>query len=900
MEFVSGEDLKKFIRKTDQLGAGRTVSIAKQVCEGLAEAHHFGVIHRDLKPQNIMVDEDGNARIMDFGIARSIKAKGITGAGVMIGTPEYMSPEQVEGKDVDQRSDIYSLGIIIYEMLTGRVPFEGDTPFTIGVKHKSERPRDPRELNPQIPQDLGRLVFKCLEKDGAKRYQSAGELRTDLEKIEQGMPTTERVVSKRKPLTSREITVTFGIRKLIVPAVAVISVVLVGLLLWRPWSEDRSTPLSPSGQPSLAVMYFENNTGDEKLDHWRKGISDLLTTDLTQSRYIKVLGGDRLFSILSQMDQLEAKSFSSEVLKEVAAQGGVSHIARGSYSKAGDVLRIDMTLQDAQSGEPIATQRVEGKGEESIFAMVDELTKWAKTSLKLSAEQMANDPDNLIEEVTTSSLEAYKFYLEGRRLFWARQWQQSNESMEKAIAIDPGFAMAFRSMGMAYRNLNRPDESRKYLQEALKLSDRLPEREKLLIQGSAFFGMPSTYDKALETYKKLVTLYPESAEAISANHNLGNLYIEIEDWDKALEHYQAAINAGTRQVSTFYQLASPYMAKGEYEKAKKVLEDGMNRFPNNRLLGHWNLGMLYAFQGQFDLALNEADQAAAIDPSYTRGRFYHLMWDFVRAEEEYKKWLGFVAQDNHLPAREQLEYLYRTRGKFEEAKDQIRLGIDLAEKLKSDTDLLYWYYYLAYHHLRSGKYREALEAVEKPGISGQLSIVDKIYLMEMKGWICVEMGRQAEARNTADEIKALVEASPYKKRIRHYHFLMGLIQLKNKNFSGALENFKRTISLLPHPYSWDTDNALYMYQLALSYYDSGNMQMARDEFEAIVEFLPGRTLFGDLYAQSYYKLGLIYEQQRNRAKAQENYEKFLGLWKDADSGLPEVDDARKRLAGLKN
>ena len=148
-------------------------------------------------------------------------------------------------------------------------------------------------------------------------------------------------------------------------------------------------------------MYFENNTGDEKLDHWRKGISDLLTTDLTQSRYVKVLGGDRLFNILSKMDQLEAKSYSSEVLKEVAAQGGVSHIARGSYSKAGDVLRIDMTLQDAQSGEPIATQRVEGKGEESVFAMVDELTKWTKASLKISAEQVASDLDSEIEKVTT-------------------------------------------------------------------------------------------------------------------------------------------------------------------------------------------------------------------------------------------------------------------------------------------------------------------------------------------------------------------------------------------------------------------------------------------------------------------------------------------------------------------
>ncbi len=146
MEYVPGEDLKSFIHRSKQLSVGTAISIAKQVCEGLEEAHRLGIVHRDLKPGNIMIDKEGNVRIMDFGIARLLRGKGITDAGVMIGTPEYMSPEQVEGKDVDQRSDIYSLGIILYEMVTGQVPFEGDTPFTIGVKQKSEKPKNPKGL----------------------------------------------------------------------------------------------------------------------------------------------------------------------------------------------------------------------------------------------------------------------------------------------------------------------------------------------------------------------------------------------------------------------------------------------------------------------------------------------------------------------------------------------------------------------------------------------------------------------------------------------------------------------------------------------------------------------------------------------------------------------------------
>jgi serine/threonine-protein kinase len=227
MEYVPGGDLKRLIRRTKRLDTGTAISIAKQVCEGLTEAHGLGIIHRDLKPNNIMLDDEGRARIMDFGIARSLKEKGITGAGVMIGTPEYMSPEQVEGKEIDQRSDIYSLGVILYEMVTGQVPFEGDTPFTIGVKHKSERPKNPKELNDQIPDDLNSAILKCLEKDKEKRYKSAEELRSELSNIEAGIPTTERKIPRKKPLTSREITVTFGMKKLFVPALIFIGIVII-------------------------------------------------------------------------------------------------------------------------------------------------------------------------------------------------------------------------------------------------------------------------------------------------------------------------------------------------------------------------------------------------------------------------------------------------------------------------------------------------------------------------------------------------------------------------------------------------------------------------------------------------------------------------------------------------
>ena len=202
MEFVAGEDLKRFVKRAGQLTSGKAIYIAKQVATGLTEAHRLGVIHRDLKPQNIMIDQDGNARIMDFGIARFVDSDKLTGSGVMIGTPEYMSPEQAEVKEVDKRTDIYSLGVVMYEMVTGQVPFEGETPLSIVMKHKTTMPRNVRDINTLVPKELASIIAKCLEKDRNNRYQSAEELIEDLNNVERGLSTQERHVPKQKAATA--------------------------------------------------------------------------------------------------------------------------------------------------------------------------------------------------------------------------------------------------------------------------------------------------------------------------------------------------------------------------------------------------------------------------------------------------------------------------------------------------------------------------------------------------------------------------------------------------------------------------------------------------------------------------------------------------------------------------
>ena len=206
MEFVPGEDLKSVLKMMGAMSPAQAVGLAVQICDGLAEAHRLGVVHRDLKPANILVDKEGHARIMDFGIARSARSRGITDTGTMVGTPDYMSPEQTEGRDVDARSDLYSMGVMLFEMATGQLPFEGDTALAVALKHKTERPPDPKSFAPGLPGDLSKIILKCLEKDRSRRYQNAADLRTDMEAVAAGLPGDRGCCpagGRRRPARSR-------------------------------------------------------------------------------------------------------------------------------------------------------------------------------------------------------------------------------------------------------------------------------------------------------------------------------------------------------------------------------------------------------------------------------------------------------------------------------------------------------------------------------------------------------------------------------------------------------------------------------------------------------------------------------------------------------------------------
>jgi serine/threonine-protein kinase len=595
MEYLSGENLKTMIQMMGTLSIATVLSVGKQVSDGLAEGHSLGIVHRDLKPQNIMIEKGGIAKIMDFGIARSVLEKGITGPNAWIGTPEYVSPEQAEGKDVDHLSDIYSLGVVLYEMATGRVPFEGETALGIAMKHKGEIPKDPKKFNPNVPDALSDVILKCLEKDKTRRYQNAIEVREDLEKLEKTLPTTERVVTEKMARPAKKITVKFNPKKILVPGLLVAAVVILAALVFQLVVSRKSGAPAKHDKPSVAVLPFEDLSPTKDHEYLGKGIPDLLINALSNIKELRVPSRTSSFFF-------EEKNLS---VREIGRELGVEHILGATVLVRGEKLRISARLTRVEDGSQVWSDQYD-RTLEDIFAIQDDIAQKIVRALKI---KLLGEEKKELAKRPTDNLKAYTLYLQGR-LLWGKirkdNLLKAIELFESAIREDSGYALAYAGIADSYvvlvsnGLLPSKDCYTKALNsslQALQIDEALAEAHCSLASVRFFFEY--NWLAAEMEFQRAIELNPAYAPAHAF---FAFLLVSKGRFDQAISEMELARDLDPLSARIQENAGFAILYARRYDRAIELFKKTIEKFPeeNGALEG---LGEAYLLKSMYDQAL---------------------------------------------------------------------------------------------------------------------------------------------------------------------------------------------------------------------------------------------------------------------------------------------------------
>jgi serine/threonine protein kinase/Tfp pilus assembly protein PilF len=908
MEYIEGESLRSMIRMTKRLSLATSLHVAIQVCEGLAAAHRAGVVHRDLKPQNILVDKNGNVRIMDFGIARSVRTKKETGTGVVLGTPEYMSPEQAEGKEVDGRSDIYSLGIILFEMVTGRPPFESDSIIQVLQRQSAEAPPAPRTLNPEIPDSLNGIILRCLEKKREDRYQTADDLRRDLAAVQAGTERREAGTVRRKTSPSREITVTFEPRRLILPAVLLISVIAAGFLTWK-FILSRS-PAQAEDSLYLAVISFVNQTGDPSLDYLQEAIPNLLITSLEQYRNIHVATWERLYDLLKRLNRKEEKIIDRELGFELCQLDNIDMIVIGSFISAANVFITDVKVLDAKSRRLITSASAKGEGVDSILKrQIDDLSGDISRGL-ISVERTAQAKASPITTMTTESMEAYNYFLKGRDAFENMYLTDARNYLEKAIGLDPEFSLAYVYLARTY-GLQRDGQSvAQAIEKFRKIQRKVPGREGLYLEGLTAMFIDGDRDKYFQTMQELVSLYPhekrahaelamyfqarqkipeaiaEYEEALKIDPEFGMvlnllayLYVGQKEYDKAIEYFQKYADAYPGEANPLDSMAEAYFWMGKYDQAIEKYKAALEIKPD--IGSDFRISYCYAVQEKYSEALRWTDHFISATPTngekargyLLKGFYYHILG---RLSEAFKEW-------------EASEALLRS------VQDEYNINIIKRSRL--------WAYYdWGQFDLFWKAAQNRIEHRRKNQLDSEA--LNTCYLTYYEGLYELKtMGPQA-ARTRLAEVKTLLSGATTERETgfmkQAYYHLSSEILLAEGRLEDAVSDYENTPRAAV---DFVNINSLTYVNIPFGDDFKARILIARGDIDAaIAEYkrilLPENTEGHLVHPFARYKLAKLFEQKGRSAEARQEYQKVAAVWADADPELKPVKDVRSRLAAL--